>query len=286
MEIIHSQNRTVNQTRLASPAIWGDCPWDLINDPRSGINGVRFFDDFPDFAIPGTQTTAIQCGRYVVFASSGTWAADAMPHSATPGSAGFGGVISALPGDGASVVIGTAACPLILDTTLTSSKGWFEGRIATTSTLTNAGQLFFGLCETKVTTYSVTIPLGNNDACSVAPAMIGFVRPEDGLNVLSTSYADHATTWTNIQATANSTLAANTWIKLGMKWDFTAGSDPLRAVRFFVDNIECTTAMTRAALLALTHVDVKGLGPCFAFYGDSEGSDYVYLDWWRFAQVM
>ncbi len=289
MSIRHRQTRTLDQTRLPSPDIWGDCPWMELQDPRSGVNGVTFFDDFTDFWIPGTQTTAIAKGRYVVFASSGNWAPDAMPHSSAAGVNAEGGVISAVPGDGASVVIGTATCPFFLGTTNSASKGWFEGRVATTSILTNAGQMFFGLAQTAVTTYSVTIPLGNADAISSALAMIGFNRLEDGLGVLNTSYADSptpgVTAWTNIQATANSTLAANTWIKLGMRWDFTAQADPARAVRFFVDNIECSTAMTKAALLALTSLDAVALGPCFAFYGDSEGSDYVYIDWWRVAQV-
>lgn len=272
------QNTTLSTDRGFSPAIWSDCPWEeMVLD---NTKGITFFDDFVDFPIPGTQTTEIALGRYKVYAGSGTWQADAMPHSATPG--GTGGVISALPGDNASVVIGTESCPFLLTTTQ-AGKVWFEARIATTSILINAGQLFCGLGESNVTTYSATIPLGNANATSNALAMIGFNRLEDGLGVLNTSYADHATSWTDIGAAANSTLAANAWIKLGIKFD--PKGDPLRCVRFFVDNVECATAMTRAALLALTSTDVVGLGPLLAFYGDSEGSDYVYLDWWRAAQM-
>lgn len=282
--IEHRRNRSLDQSRLPSPAIWGDCPWNDIIDPRTGVNGTAFFDDFADFPIPGTQTTEIALGRYKVYAGSGAWQADAMPHSATPGVGGQGGVISALPGDNASVVIGTESSPFCLITTQ-NAKLWFEARVATTSILTNAGQMFVGLGENNVTTFSATIPLGNANATSNAIAMIGFNRLEDGLGVLNTSYADHATSWTDIQAAASSTLAANSWIKLGMRVDFTAAADPLRAVTFFVDNIECSTAMTKAALLALTSMDAVGVGPLAAFYGDSEGSDYMYLDWWRVAQV-
>lgn len=268
---------TVDQNRTRSPNIWKDCPWDQIENGE--VDGVTFKDDFADFVIPGTQTTAIWKGRYAVYAGSGSWAADAMPHSATP--LGTGGIISALPGDNASVVIGTQSCPFSLLTTQLG-KLWFEARIATTSILTNAGQLFCGLGETAVTTYSATIPLGNANATSNALAMIGFNRLEDGLGVLNTSYADHATSWTDVQASANTTLAANTWIKLGMTFD---PKDSARCVRFFVDNIECTTAITKAVLLATTNLDAVGLGPLLAFYGDSEGSDYVYADWWRVAQT-
>lgn len=268
-------NRDMNGSNL----IWGDCPMQEIKE--GSRNGYFFEDDLTDFWIPGTQTTAIAKGRYVVYAGSGNWANDAMPHSAT--GPATGGIISALPGDNASVVIGTAECPFNMLTTQVGGKIWFEARIATTSILTNAGQLFCGLGETAVTTYSATIPLGNANATSNALAMIGFNRLEDGLGVLNTSYADHATSWTDIGAAANSTLAANTWIKLGMKVDF---ANTTRCVRFFVDNVECTTAMTKAALLALTSLDAVGLGPILAFYGDSEGSDYVYLDWWRCYQQL
>lgn len=268
---------TADTNRKYSNAIWRDCPTQAIRDGT--VDGVYFEDDFVDFWIPGTQTTAIAKGRYAVYAGSGNWANDAMPHSAT--ALGKGGILSALPGDNASVVIGTQSCPFSLATT-EIGKLWYEARIATTSILTNAGQLFCGLGETAVTTYSATIPLGNANATSNALAMIGFNRLEDGLGVLNTSYADHATSWTDIGAAANSTLAANTWIKLGMKVD---PSNATRCVKFFVDGVECATAMTKAALLALTSLDAVGLGPLLAFYGDSEGSDYVYIDRWRCFQT-
>lgn len=283
--IEHRRNRSLDQNRKESPAIWGDCPWNDILDPRSGLNGTTFYDDFTDYTLPGTQTTQVAQGRYKAYcATAGQWAVDNMPHSTTAGVAG--GIVSVLcDTDGDSAALGTESSPFLLTTTQ-NGKLWFEARIATDSILTNMGQLFVGLGENHVTTFSSTIPLGNADVTSNAIAMIGFNRLEDGLGVLNTSYADHATSWTNIQATANSTLAAQTWIKLGFTIDFTAAADPLRCVRFFVDNIECSTAMTKAALLALTFVDVSGLGPLMAFYADSAGTaDYSYIDWWRVAQT-
>jgi hypothetical protein len=183
------------------------------------------------------------------------------------------------------MAIGTQASPFSFLTTA-NTKGWFEARIATTSILTNMGQLFCGLCENAVITYGAATPLANADATASTGAMIGFNRLEDGLGVLNTSYADHAAVWTDVGTAANSTLAANTWIKLGMTWDFRPTADTTRAVRFFVDDVECSSAMTKAAVLALTHLDAKGLGPCLAFFADSAGTaDYVYLDWWRAAQA-
>jgi hypothetical protein len=153
--------------------------------------------------------------------------------------------------------------------------------VATTSILTNMGQWFVGLAENQIATFGAATPLANADATASTLAMIGFNRLEDGLGVWNTSYADHAAAWTDIGTAANSTLAANTWTKVGMKIDM---KDTARCVRFYVDNIECSSAMTKAALLATTYLDVSGLGPCMAFFADSAGTaDYTYLDEWRYA---
>lgn len=277
--------------RKASGAIWGDCPWEDILDPRSQVDGVTFFDDFEKFGEIGFATGALQTtsgglsGYKIYCATAGTWAADNMPHSTT--AATFGGIISALC-DTANdqAAIGTSVCPFLLTTTQ-QSKLWFEARVATTSILTNMGQWFIGLGENQVlgaTGFTASVPLADTDTNATTLAMIGFQRSEDGLGVWNTVYADHASPYTNIQATANSTLAANTWTKLGMKVNM---QDSDRCVRFYVDGVECTTAMTKAALLALTYVDVSNMGPLMAFYADSAGTaDYVYLDWWRVAQTL
>lgn len=278
--IKHRLTGSVDQTRLPSPEIWSDCP---IEDIEKGeVDGVFFKDDFVDFPLPGTQTSEIWLGRYKVYnTGSGKWITDNMPHSTTAGT--YGGIISNLcDTDGDAGALGTQACPFLLTTTQ-NSKLWFEARVATTSILTNMGQWFVGLAENAVMTFGAATPLANADATATTGAMIGFNRLEDGLGVLNTSYADHAAAWTDIGTAANSTLAANTWIKLGIVFDTRQST---RCVRFFVDNVECTSAMTKAALLATTYLDVSGLGPCMAFFADSAGTaDYTYLDWWKCYQI-
>lgn len=279
---------SLSSDTTASPSgFWGDCPQrELESDPERGFFK---FDNFIDFPLPGTQTTEISLpgSPYKVFSSSaGVWQADSMPHSAalvTP-VASQGGVISGLCDTaGDQCVIGTQQCPILLTTTQTS-RVWFEARVAKTSILTNMGQLFVGLCENVAGTYGAALPLADANATDATVAMIGFNRLEDGLSVINTSYADHAAVWTDIQASASSgTLAANTWIKLGMKVDM---RDRNKCVRFYVNGVECSTGMTKTALLALTHVDVKPLGPCVAFFADSAGTaDYTYIDWWQYAQT-
>ena len=272
--------------RKPSGTIWRDCQWNEI--AAGDVDGVVFWDDFQDFGLPGTQTTEINLSRYKVYnTGAGNIIFDDMPHSTTPATGG--GIISMLcDTNGDQSVIGTQACPFSLSTTLTG-KVWVEARIATTSILTNMGQLFFGLAENSVMTYGAAIPLADANATAAGPALIGFNRLEDGLAVLNTSYADHAATWTDIQAAANASpltqIVANTWIKLGMKFDFTNPTST-NVGTFFVNGQECTTKLTRTTLSGLTHVDAKALGLCLAFFADSAGTaDYVYLDWWKAAQT-
>lgn len=280
---------TVNTNRLHSPNLWYDCPDDLKKGVSgggtiSGSQGIGFFDDFLDYTLPGTQTTVVAQGRYKAYcAASGQWISDNMPHSTTAG-VGNGWVSGLCDTDGDSMAIGTEACPIVLTTTQTG-KVWFEARIATTSILTNMGQIFCGLNENRVAAFSSTVPLGNGDTANASAAMLGWRRAEDGLTVLDSVYADHSTTYGVVQASANSgVLAANTPIKLGMKIDM---GDATNCVTFYVNGLPCTTTMTKAALLALSFVDVSGLGPCLAFYADSAGTaDYLYLDWWGYASTL
>ena len=276
-----------NTSRGPSPYLWTDCPVDgLLNQT---VDGVYFYDDFIDFGIPGTQTTEINLGRYKVFASTGgNWAVDTLPHAAN--TSNIGGVISvANDAAGEQATLGTAACPFYLTTDSASvGKLWFEARIATTGIATDCAQLFVGLCENNAGAFAGGLPLGDANATSATPAMIGWVRLEDGLGVLGTYYQDHATSWTAIQASSG-TIAANTWTKVGFTFDPT---DTLYPLKFYQNGVLVLTtanvpaSITKATLAATTHLDAKGLGPCIATYADAQGTtNYLYLDWWRCAQI-
>lgn len=271
---------TQTTDRGPSAGVWGDCPvtiQDLRNDPTLGW---FFDDDFTDFGLPGTQTTEINLGRYKVYnTGAGKVITDSMP-TAT-GTATRGGIISMLCDTaGDQSVIGTHACPFSLNAS--AGKLWFEGRIATTSIATNMTHIFFGLGNNADVTFGAAIPLADADATGTAVALAGFTRLEDGLGVLNTSYTDEAASYTHVQTSAGS-IAANTWIKLGMKFDPNGGSNCLS---FYVNGAKTTTSLSATTLAALTHLDASGLGPVFAQFADSAGTaNYAYLDWWRCIQI-
>ncbi len=263
--------------RQISP-FWGTCPLSAIrNDPGKGY---LMEDDFMDLGLPGTQTSEINLGRYKVYnTGSGKVIPDALPHASSP--LGTGGIISMLcDTDGDQSVIGTHQCPFSLAST--AGPLWFEARIATTAITTTMTHIFVGLGNNFDVTFGAAIPLANANALGTAVAAVGWNRLESGLGVLNTSYCDEAAAWTDVQATAGS-IAANTWVKLGMYFN---PADSSRALRFFANGAECVSAITASTLSGLTHLDASGLGFCFAQFADSGGTaNYAYCDWYKIAQL-
>lgn len=263
-----------------SGGLWGDCPVTISDLQNNPTLGWYHDDDFTDFLLPGTQTTEINLGRYKVYnTGAGTVKTDSMP-TAT-GTATRGGIISMLCDTaGDQSVIGTHACPFSLNSG--AGKLWFEARIATTSIATNMTHIFIGLGNNADVTFGAAIPLADANATGTAVALVGFNRLEDGLGVLNTAYTDEAATYTNVQASAGA-IVAETWIKLGMKFDPNGGSN---ALSFYVNGVKTTTSLSATALAALTHLDASGLGLVFAQFADSAGTaNYAYLDMWRCIQI-
>lgn len=271
---------SADTARGPSAALWGNCPdglkpWNPI-DPNIGCG---FWDDFTDFVLPGTQTTAISCGRYEVFSvTAGKWTStNALPTVHAPG-----GIVAGLcDSDGDAACIRTVATPFLLNGTA-NGKLWFEARIAMTGIATNNGQLFCGLLE-GATSATSTIPLGNADVANTSSGLVGFNVLEDGLGVLNSCWADRTTAYTYVQ-TGVGTFAANTFKKVGMLYD---PGDSVNALTFWVNGVKQTTVVAQSVITAWANLDVNGVGPALAFFADSAGtSNYIYIDWWGAAQVI
>lgn len=268
---------SADTSRGPSKAIWNKFPtMEVIADPNRGFH---FFDDFIDFGLPGTQTTEINLGRYKVYNTGATKVAQTSVLNSVETADGIISLTTDTAGDQA--VIGTHACPILLNTA-TRGPMFFEARVATTSILTADGQLFVGLGENDTVTFGAAIPLADADATASTPALLGFNRLEDGLAVINTSYADHAATWTNVEASAGAFTAAFTFVKLGMIFD---PDNSARCLRFFVNGIECANAVTKATLAATTYLDAVCLGPCAAVFADTGAAAALHIDWWRYGQL-
>jgi len=268
-------------SRTPSPNIWGDCPW---RDLKEGVkNGIAFYDDFADFPLVGTQTTQINHGRYKVFASSGSLVSrlSAVNSVEIPG----GVLAHAIDTDNDSVSIAWSY-PSLMMTGLPSNSGklWFECCYAQNSLLTNMAGTFIGLAEVEQWTLAAGVPFNGGDAITNSAAAIGFRLKEDGLGVIDTVYSDRATSFTDIGAAAGTLSAAYAFTKLGMKYD--PADKEGKAVRFYKDNLELTTSLSNAALIALTNLDANALGLLWATVADSAGTSWLsYMKWWKVAQV-
>lgn len=275
------QNTTaVRDKQTPSPAIWADCPVNLIlEQPRLGR---YLYEDWKQFPLIGIQTTEIAHGGWKVF---NTGAGTVVPVSAVNSVEIPGGALKiALDTDNDQGAIAQSYPTFnMTGDPATSGKLWFEVCYAQKSVLTNMAAVMIGLAETELWTLATAVPFNAGDAITNAASFIGFRIEEDGLGVIDTVYSDRATSFTNIGDTEGGTLTAFTFKKLGIVYDPAKAAD---CVTFYADNLELTTRLSKAALVALTNLDANALGPIIAACADSAGTAFeAYIKWIRVCQL-
>lgn len=272
---------SADTTRKLSPNIWADCPIrDIIE--RKTRNGIFRYDDFSDLPLAPTLTTQIAFGRYKAFANTGC-AIDRVTTINSVEVAG-GALRQTIDTDNDGVSIADAY-PSFLLSGLTSNSGplWFECCYAQKSLVTNMAAVFIGLAETEQWTQANGVPFNAGDPITNSASAIGFRIEEDGLGVVDTVYSDRATSFTNIGDTEGGTLVAYTFTKFAMKYD---PNETDNCIRFYVNNQELSTKLTRAALIARTNLDANALGLLWASCGDSAGTTFEgYMKWWACSQL-
>jgi hypothetical protein len=276
-------NKAADTSRLRSPAVWADCP--VLDILERNKNGLFFYDDFQDFPLAGTQTTEIGHGKYKVF-NTGAGKVDRVS-AVNSVELGGGALRIALDTNNDSGSIAQSYPQYLLSgLEATSGKLWFECCYAQNSIATNMAAVFLGLAEVEQWTLATGVPFNGGDAITNSAAAIGFRIEEDGLGVVDTVYSDRATSFTNIGDTEGGTLAAYTFKKLGFVYD-PSEPDSSKVIRFFADNLELPTRVSKATLTGLTNLDANALGLIFAACADSAGTSFeAYLKWWAVAQLL
>jgi hypothetical protein len=286
-------NRVANQRNGASatnkyrrsPAIWASCP--LVTLREHYPEWVTQWD-LSRFSLIGTQTTEIAgpIGGTKVFATASGYVkgVSAINSVETPG----GAIEFSTDTDNDSASLAEAYPKFLLDgDPHNTGRLWFEACVAVSSLVTNGIGLFVGLAETDAWTLATGVPFNGGDAITNAASAIGFRKEEDGLGVIDAVVSDRATSFTNIEDDTDATsgtgdFVAFTFKKLGM---FYNPRDSDRCIRFFSDNVELDTAITRAALQAYTNLDANPLGPIVAQVADSAGTTILtHLKWLTVAQ--
>ena len=261
------QYKGKNDGRGPSPEIWADLPRDI----QDFNVGVYFEDDF--VTIPSRLTNTAEAalgetGQYEGFASD-----DASVVGASDG----GGAVTLTPGNASNEAVSLRVGGAAFKINSTAKKFWFEARVKF-SLITDVSGWFIGLRENTATT--AVLPLLADGTLAVGENLLGFHRDEtdgDALDVVSGP--DNSAEPTIVIADAH-TLVADTYVKVGMKFDPKDGK-----LRYFFDGVEHATTTTVTAGTGATQPDDVFLGPIIAGICNTGSPGTATLDWWKAAQL-
>lgn len=150
---------------------------------------------------------------------------------------------------------------------------WFEGRIRTSSVTTGRSAFIFGLAEEGFAASNCVTDAGAANAIADKD-FVGFGVWADAGTEIDAFY--HTASATAVTHKANiGTLAADTWVKLGLYFD------GFSQIWFYVDGVRYGTAALESAT---GFPDGEELSPVFAIKNVQGTSTTYDIDWWAFAQ--
>lgn len=250
-----------------SPSIWGNCPvLDFILDPAAG---TYFFDDFIDIPVITTPTITTEAAwggtRYKAFGSAGG--------TLVSGGSLNGDVVLTETDDDQGVSIATIALPFKI--IIGGGNLWFEARIKTNSATNTKHGFFLGLMDSA--TLSATVPIAA-DGTLADENLVGFHRLEGDGDKVDTVYKADGVTAVTVGADA-ATIAADTYIKLGIKYD-----DSTNILSFYADGAKLADTKTIPSAAGTDFPNDVTMGLVLAMLCASNDDAIVTMDWWRCAQ--
>jgi len=265
-----------NAGRGKSDGIWRDCPWELMAADNN--LGVTYFKDFQETPFT-TPTTAANWGEGL----AGFTSTNGVFVPSTPVVDGVLtiGSSSAVDND-AAVLAQVNPCYQIINT---RGPLWFEVRCKFNTIADTQYDGFIGLCE-KITP-GLVLPITATAGTLADKNLIGFHRPGNarsgagsgGAIVRFTYKADGQTVQGN--AADWTTIAADTWVKLGFK--FTGGATGV--VRSYVNGVETGDPLSVANIAAATFPSDMVLGLAMAVVHTATVTNTAMsVDWVRIAQ--
>lgn len=251
-----------------SPLIWDNCPLSAISvDPAVGY---QIYDDFVDAGLTGTITTIISdagAGRYLVFGSTGATIA--------PDYALGGGLILANDNtDNDAVSITTKQRPFQI--TSGGTDLWFEARVKFSTITTNKQAWICGLMDG--TAQTATVPLTATGTIADVN-FVGFHKPEANTTAFDASYKADGVTAVEVNSDIG-TLAAATYIKLGMK--YTTANNQLS---FYVNGVKQTTSKTIPNATGTDFPADTLLAPVLGIVNAAGEVSTATIDWWKIVQL-
>ena len=251
-----------------SPALWDDCP--LVGIMCDPTIGWMISDDFTDAGLSGTITTIISqagTGRYLVFGSAGS--------SIAPNYVAGGGLVLANDNtDNDAVSITTKQRPF----QITSGAGdlWFEARVKFSTITTNQQAWVCGLMDGTAQTAVVPVTATGTIADI---NFVGFHKPEANTTKFDASYKANTVTAVEVNSDIG-TLAADTYVKLGMKF-----STSNNRLEFFVNGAKQTSGMTIPNATGTDFPADVTLAPILGIVNATTEVTSTTIDWWKIAQL-
>lgn len=249
--------------------LWADCPWDEIS--KGQLGGQSFFDDF-------VMTGNVSMSGGAVAGSIGQWSCYGYTGAQVNDGQLEGGVaILSADGDqeGLALLSSTGSFRMVTTSTLAlNQKLWFECRIARSTVTTAKSEFFVGL---MAPTLSSGLPAAaqpittTDDTLMTAGDFFGFhccssTGTRGGMTEVAVAFClasgtvNYPTNLTTLMAsTGNTVLAGGTFVRLGFLFDpnaqfaritsptarQTTGTVRQKLIRFFVNNIEAPTFLTK-----------------------------------------
>lgn len=266
-KILVRNNLSTNTGRGPSENLWYDCPTlDLIVDPNTG----HFVRD--EFLNVGATTAPYQ---YVGDASP--------PFAGLAGDDDYGGIIRAAitntDNNEAYLASGNDIGTLgAIDTVANGGKKfWFECRIRT-SYVTDWG-FICGLGGDTIC--AADLINDNQTAIATSASFVGFRILTAAATKLDAVYLT-ASGSEVVALEEAGTIAASTWIKLGLKFDPSVGT--AGALDWYVNGAKCAVA-TQVTASTTSVPDGEGLLFVFGAKTGTTAAVNLDCDWWQFAQL-
>lgn len=255
-----------NSDRWPSPAIWADFPEEALELPGMAIH---LFDDFDRFPVPTTNTSPTEIGwGYNGFLADGATftAADEI-----------GGVVTMLAGnaDNEAASFGQTQKPFQISRS--HYDLWFECRCKVSTITDSLMGAFIGLIDAATLGNAVPIV----DAGTLADEnFVGFHRLEGDGDQFDTVYKANSVTQVTV-ATDAVTIAADTYVKLGMKYN-----SRTYELSFYADGVKLDDTYTVVAAAGTDFPNDVRMGLVFAVKAANSSPSTLSIDWVRCAQLL
>jgi hypothetical protein len=235
MNLVQVEKGVSDNGYAPSPSLWKDFRVQDLLRKAPGNDGLFVRYDFANFRTSTNinASEAYWCNGLKAYGSDG----GAIAALAAQG----GGITLSSDGDNEGVAIGSMVFPFQISRS--HKKLAFEARIKT-STITDTKHGFFlGLGDSM--TLSATVPIAAAGTLATTTNIVGFHRLEGDGDYVDAVYQANTVTPVTVEADSQ-VLVADTWIKLGMRYE-PSGPEGRYYLRFFANGLRIASVQVASA---------------------------------------